>query len=116
MGIKESDNEVEKNEERSQRRFFWPFVKQLFNIKHLFILTTAIVLSGCATPGFDERHDVSQEMRTRLMQESSDLLSGKSGTLSLQDTLQIGRERSLKLTSARLEAELASIRRPRPRG
>ena len=111
MGIKESDNEVEKNEERSQRRFFWPFVKQLFNIKHLFILTTAIVLSGCATPGFDERHDVSQEMRTRLMQESSDLLSGKSGTLSLQDTLRIGRERSLKLTSARLEAELASIRR-----
>ena len=80
--------------------------------KHLFTYTAFfLLLTGCANPGFEERRDDSQHLRSALEAETRAILDEAGGRLSLSNVVGLVRERSLKTVERELEATLARVNR-----
>ena len=80
--------------------------KRLFTHVVFFLL-----LAGCANPGFEERRDDSQRLRSSLEAETRAILDEAGGRLSLSNAVALVRERSLKTVERELDATLARVNR-----
>ena len=68
-----------------------------------------VILSGCALPGGKERGEHADEFRDHVKEETVAFLTAHPGPLTLSNALVIARNRTLKLTSAKLAATLAEL-------
>ncbi len=70
-----------------------------------------LVLGGCRMPGFEERARGAVQFRASLQEETRAFFETNSGPLTLAFSLELARARTLKLTQAQLDLQLAKIQR-----
>ena len=70
-----------------------------------------LILGGCRTPGYEERSEDATRFRGTLQEETRAYFATNSGPLTLADTMRLARARTLKLTQAQLNRQLAQIQR-----
>ena len=84
-------------------------------MKHSLLLASCGVLAwglaGCRAPGYEERAQDASRFRASLADETRAYFATNSGPLTLADTLGLARQRTLKLTQAQLNRQLAQIQR-----
>lgn len=81
--------------------------------KRLFtrLLPLALLLAGCANPGFNERRELTESLSSSLADETQRLLGERGGLLTLSNAVALARERSLKTVEQDLEAALSRVNR-----
>lgn len=66
---------------------------------------------GCRTPGYDERTKDASSFRASLQEETHAFFATNSGPLTLAFSLELAHARTLKLTQAQLDLQIARIQR-----
>ncbi len=79
--------------------------------KYAVLTMSPLVFAGCRTPGYEERSEDAARFRGALQEETRAYFATNSATLTLADALRLARSRTLKLTQAKLDLQLAQIRR-----
>ncbi len=74
-------------------------------------LVIALGPAGCRTPGFDARREDAARLNGALRDETRVYFAAHGALLTLSDALELARRRTLKLTQAQLNQQLANIRR-----
>ena len=74
----------------------------------LWLGVAAAWCAGCA-PGLDERLEAAWAYQVGKAEETADFFGGRTAPLTLPECRAWARERTLKLTQARLDASLARI-------
>lgn len=67
--------------------------------------------AGCRTPGYDERLADAERLTGNLHEETRAYFATNAAPLTLSNTLELARERTLKLTQERLDRQVAGIQR-----
>jgi len=87
-------------------------MRTTFQLRAALLLTASILVTGgCRMPGFMERKQASDIFRSSLQEETREFFATNSAPLTLAFALQVARERTLKLTQAQLDLQLARIQR-----
>jgi len=84
-------------------------MRNVFNL--IAILLSPLALSGCRTPGYDERSEDALRFRGSLREETCAYFATNAAPLTLASAMRLARVRTLKLTQARLTQQLAQIQR-----
>lgn len=70
-----------------------------------------LILGGCRTPGYEERSEDATRFSGALQEETRAYFATNNSPLTLADTMRLARARTLKLTQAQLNRQLAQIQR-----
>ena len=74
-------------------------------------LLALLALAGCRTPGYEERTKDASRFRASLQEETQAFFATNSGPLTLAFSMELARARTLKLTQAQLDLQVAKIQR-----
>lgn len=84
-------------------------MKNVFHQVAFMLLLT--LFAGCRMPGFRERTEDAMKFRSSLCEETVAYFATNSGPLTLSETMELARSRTLKLTQEQLNEQLAKIQR-----